>query len=190
MYRLVLSHLRFHSVQPVNESLESVCKLAGEQQGLLEFVLSAGGHISLHHYTSGWWVKIQQQMWEDVSSPFYWLATNSVPFIPQFTQHVVQLLVIILKGGLVFQGPPCSRRGVIYWVFAAQSLLELLSMRNIVRKESIVQPIKSCYCISKMNKLMRVKFSGCNSLSSDAQCYSEPSQRIFFLLLLACQIIS
>lgn len=41
MYRLVLSQLRFHSVQPVNESLESVCKLAGKQQGLLQLVLSA-----------------------------------------------------------------------------------------------------------------------------------------------------
>ena len=35
MHGLVLSQLRFHSVQPVNESLESVCKLAGKQQGLL-----------------------------------------------------------------------------------------------------------------------------------------------------------
>lgn len=47
MNRLVLSHLRFHSVQPVNESLESVCKLAREQQGLLKLVLSAGEHKSL-----------------------------------------------------------------------------------------------------------------------------------------------
>lgn len=46
MYGLVLSQLRFHSVQPVNESLESVCKLAGEQQGLLKLVLSAGEHKS------------------------------------------------------------------------------------------------------------------------------------------------
>lgn len=41
VYGLVLSQLRFHSVQPVNKSLESVCKLSGEQQGLLQFVLSA-----------------------------------------------------------------------------------------------------------------------------------------------------
>lgn len=47
MYWLVLSQLRFHSVQPVNESLESICKLAGEQQGLLKLVLSAEEHISL-----------------------------------------------------------------------------------------------------------------------------------------------
>lgn len=44
---LVLSQLRLHSVQPVNESLESVCELAGEQQGLLKLVLSAGEHKSL-----------------------------------------------------------------------------------------------------------------------------------------------
>lgn len=44
---LVLSQLRFHSVQPVNKSLEGVCKLAREQQGLLQLVLSAGEHKSL-----------------------------------------------------------------------------------------------------------------------------------------------
>lgn len=46
MHGLVLSHLRLHSVEPINESLESVCKLAGEQQGLLKLVLSAGEHKS------------------------------------------------------------------------------------------------------------------------------------------------
>ena len=46
MYGLVLSQLRFHSVQPVNESLESVFKLAREQQGLLQLVLSAGDNKS------------------------------------------------------------------------------------------------------------------------------------------------
>lgn len=35
VYGLVLSQLRFHSVQPVDERLESICKLPGEQQGLL-----------------------------------------------------------------------------------------------------------------------------------------------------------
>lgn len=35
MYGLVVSQLRLHSVQPVNKRLESVCKLAGEQKGLL-----------------------------------------------------------------------------------------------------------------------------------------------------------
>lgn len=30
------------------------------------------------------------------SSPFHWLPTNSVPFVSQFTQHVVQLLSVIL----------------------------------------------------------------------------------------------
>lgn len=42
VYGLVLRQLGFHSVQPVNESLQSICKLAGEQQGLLKLVLSAG----------------------------------------------------------------------------------------------------------------------------------------------------
>lgn len=58
--------------------------------------------------------KIQQQMWGDASLPFDGLATNSVPSVPQFTHHVVQLLIIILKGCLVFQGPPCSSGGVIH----------------------------------------------------------------------------
>lgn len=43
MDRLVFSQLRLHSVQPVDQSLEGVCELAGEQQGLLQLVLSAGG---------------------------------------------------------------------------------------------------------------------------------------------------
>ncbi len=47
VYGLVLSQLRLHSVQPVNESLESVSKLAGEQQCLLKLVLPAGEHKSL-----------------------------------------------------------------------------------------------------------------------------------------------
>lgn len=47
VHGLVLSQLRFHSVQPVNESLESVRKLAGEQQSLLQFVLSAGKNKSV-----------------------------------------------------------------------------------------------------------------------------------------------
>ena len=42
MNGLVLSQLRFHFIQPVNESLEGVCELAGEEQGLLQLVLSAG----------------------------------------------------------------------------------------------------------------------------------------------------
>lgn len=86
--------------------------------------------------------KIQQQMWGDASLPFDGLATNSVPPVPQFTQHVVQLLIIILKGCLVFQGPPCSSGGVIHWVFAAQSFLELLSMRNNVIKKLIPSPLE------------------------------------------------
>lgn len=79
MYRLVLSQLRFHSVQPVNESLESVCKLAGEQQGLFQLVLSTEKdklltvneevfRIIVNNLTGCWW---EQQMWEDVSSPLY-----------------------------------------------------------------------------------------------------------------------
>lgn len=46
MHGLVLSQLRLHSVQPVNKRLESVCKLAGEQKGLLQLVLSAGENKS------------------------------------------------------------------------------------------------------------------------------------------------
>lgn len=38
---LVLSHLWLHPVQPVNESLQSVFELAGEQQCLLQLVLPA-----------------------------------------------------------------------------------------------------------------------------------------------------
>lgn len=78
-----------------------------------------------------WWDKIRQQTWEDVYVPFYRLAADSVPFVSQFTQHVVQFLIIILKGGLVFQRPPCPSSGVVYWVFAPQSFLELLYCRNI-----------------------------------------------------------
>lgn len=44
MYRLVLSQLRLHLIQPVDESLEGICKLTREQQGLLQFVLSADEH--------------------------------------------------------------------------------------------------------------------------------------------------
>lgn len=47
VYGLVLSQLRFHSVQPVDKSLESICELAGEQQGLLQLVLSAGENKSV-----------------------------------------------------------------------------------------------------------------------------------------------
>ena len=47
VYGLVLSQLRLHPVQPVNESLESVCKLSREQQGLLKLVLSAREHRSI-----------------------------------------------------------------------------------------------------------------------------------------------
>lgn len=46
MYGLVLSQLRLHLVQPVNKSLESICKLAREQQGLLQLVLSARANKS------------------------------------------------------------------------------------------------------------------------------------------------
>lgn len=46
VHGLVLGQLRLHSVQPVNESLERVCKLSGEQQGFLQLVLSAGDHKS------------------------------------------------------------------------------------------------------------------------------------------------
>lgn len=46
MYWLVLSQLWLDSVQPVNESLQSVRKLSREQQGLLQLVLSAGEHDS------------------------------------------------------------------------------------------------------------------------------------------------
>lgn len=41
MHGLVLSQLRLHFIQPVNESLEGIGKLPGEQQGLLQLVLSA-----------------------------------------------------------------------------------------------------------------------------------------------------
>lgn len=77
-------------------------------------------------YFRSWCDKIQKCVWENVFLPFYWLATHSVPFVPQFAQHVVQLLNIILQGGLVFQGPPSPSGGVVHWVFAAHSFLELL----------------------------------------------------------------
>lgn len=35
MYWLVLSQLRLNAIQPVHQGLESLCKLAGEKQGLL-----------------------------------------------------------------------------------------------------------------------------------------------------------
>lgn len=44
VYWLVLSQLRFHFIQPVDECLEGICKLTREQQGLLQLVLSAGEH--------------------------------------------------------------------------------------------------------------------------------------------------
>lgn len=46
VHGLVLGQLGLHPVQPVNESLESVCKLSGEQQGFLQLILSAGDHES------------------------------------------------------------------------------------------------------------------------------------------------
>lgn len=42
VYGLVLSQLRLHSVQPVDQSLQSVCELTREQQSLLQLVLPAG----------------------------------------------------------------------------------------------------------------------------------------------------
>lgn len=46
VHGLVLGQLRLHSVEPVNESLERICKLSGEEQGFLQLVLSAGDHES------------------------------------------------------------------------------------------------------------------------------------------------
>lgn len=92
VYGLVLSQLRFHPVQPVNESLEGVCKLAGEQQGLLKLVLPAGEHKSLrvnegvfrstaHSRATSRWGKIQQQMRKDV---YAYLSID----LPQTVSHL------------------------------------------------------------------------------------------------------
>lgn len=70
VYRLVLSQLRFHSVQPVNESLESVCKLTGEQQGLLELVLSGVQNKSLAVNVDLRLVADEGEMQRDGSVPF------------------------------------------------------------------------------------------------------------------------
>lgn len=113
----------------------------------------------------------QKQIQENASLPFNWFATNCVPFVPQFTQHVVQLLIIILQRGLVFQGTSCSSCGVIHWVFAAQRFLELLWMREYRKVSTIWQQSRVVDCFK-------------------SQGYSEPSQRIFFLLLSACQAAS
>lgn len=65
VYGLVLSQLRFHSVQPVNKSLESICKLAGEQQGLFQLVLSAvQNKIFTVRLFSGRWNEIQRSLGE------------------------------------------------------------------------------------------------------------------------------
>lgn len=37
---LVFSQLRLYPVQPVHQGLQSLCELAGEQQSLLQLVLS------------------------------------------------------------------------------------------------------------------------------------------------------
>lgn len=92
-----------------------------------------------------------------MSSPFYRLATNGVPFVPQLAQHVVQLLVVVLKGGLVLQGAPGPSGGVVHRVFAAHGFLKLLRARRIVT------------------------IDGFKWIAADAHGNSGSSQEIFFL---------
>ena len=59
-------------------------------------------------------------------SPLHRLATNSIPFVSDFSQEVVQFLSVIREQRLLFQGSACSNCSVIYRLFATKSFLELL----------------------------------------------------------------
>lgn len=63
---------------------------------------------------------------DTINIPFYRLATNRVPFVSEFTEHVIQFLVVILERGLVLQGSACAAGGVVHRMLGTQGLLELL----------------------------------------------------------------
>lgn len=124
VHRLVLGQLRLHSVKPVDQSLQGVRELSGEQQRLLQLVLPARERRN-QSMAAGWGLGV---MGVAPHLPLDRLAAHSVPSVPQLAQHVVQLLLVVLEAGLVFQRPPRPTGGVVHRVLAAQSLLELLSI--------------------------------------------------------------
>lgn len=130
VHRLVLGQLRLHSVEPVDQSLQGVRELSGEQQRLLQLVLPARERRN-QSTAAGWGLGV---MGVAPHLPLDRLAAHSVPSVPQLAQHVVQLLLVVLEAGLVFQRPPRPTGGVVHRVLAAQSLLELLS---ITRRQHI-----------------------------------------------------
>lgn len=133
VHRLVLGQLRLHSVEPVDQSLQGVRELSGEQQRLLQLVLPARERRN-QSTAAGWGLGVMGVMGVAPHLPLDRLAAHSVPSVPQLAQHVIQLLLVVLEAGLVFQRPPCSTGGVVHRVLAAQSLLELLS---ITRRQHI-----------------------------------------------------
>lgn len=81
---LVLSHLWFNSIEPVNERLQSICKLAREQQGLFQLILS-GKNKSLSYW------KASSNSASSVTSSYWDRRTQSTYFsidLPQTVSHL------------------------------------------------------------------------------------------------------
>jgi len=118
----VLGQQGLDPVQPVHQGLESLCKLAGEQQRLLQLVLPA-----------------ERRRPEGSSPPppprcgapggplpLYALAAHRVPLVADLSHQVVHLLGVCRQLSLVPHGPARPHGGVVHRLLRAQSLLKLL----------------------------------------------------------------
>lgn len=58
--------------------------------------------------------------------PFHRLSAYGVPLVPEFTQHVVQLQVVISQGGFLLQRTSSSIGGIIDRMLPSEGFLKLL----------------------------------------------------------------
>lgn len=64
------------------------------------------------------------------ASPLHRLPTDGVPLVPELTQHVVQLQVVISQGGLLLQGTPSPTGGVVDRMLGSEGFLKLLRVQQ------------------------------------------------------------
>lgn len=63
-------------------------------------------------------------------SPLHRLPADGVPLVPELTQHVVQLQVVVSQGGLLLQGTPGPTGGVVHRMLGSEGFLKLLRVQQ------------------------------------------------------------
>lgn len=147
----IFSQLRFCSVQPVIQCLESISESAWEQQCFLQLMLpeEKKNTPNIHLINTvlsktDIWFKKGNIIFGKWSLPLQRLPTDCVPRVFEFSQQIFQVLSVMAGLRSLMETPTSLQRSFVHWPLWPEHLLELLKTKQ------------------QISEIIHSFFSGCN----------------------------